>query len=62
MEDQGPLCMSCADLAHLIFLPSGDAALTRRARKLICGVPLSVGGRGKPPAAVAAPRRTDELG
>jgi len=33
MEDQGPLCMSCADLAHLVFLPSGDAALTRRARK-----------------------------
>jgi hypothetical protein len=33
MEDRGPLCMSCADLAHLVFLPSGDAALTRRARK-----------------------------
>ncbi len=33
MEDQGPLCMSCADLAHLVFLPSGDAALTRRTRK-----------------------------
>ncbi len=33
MEDGGPLCMSCADLAHLVFLPSGDAALTRRARK-----------------------------
>ena len=33
MEDQGPVCMSCADLAHLVFLPSGDAALTRRARK-----------------------------
>jgi hypothetical protein len=25
--------MSCADLDHLIFLPSGDAALTRRARQ-----------------------------
>lgn len=25
--------MSCADLAHLVFLPSGDAALTRRASK-----------------------------
>ena len=25
--------MSCADLDHLIYLPSGDAALTRRARK-----------------------------
>ena len=33
MDDQGPLCLSCADLAHLAFLPSGDAALTRRARK-----------------------------
>ena len=33
MEDRGPLCMSCADLAHLVFLSSGDAALTRRARK-----------------------------
>lgn len=25
--------MSCADLDHLVFLPSGDTALTRRARK-----------------------------
>ena len=33
MEDAGPLCMTCADLDHLIFLPSGDATLTRRARK-----------------------------
>ena len=32
-EEQGALCMSCADLDHLLFLPSGDAALTRRARK-----------------------------
>ena len=29
MEDGGPLCVDCADLGHLIFLPSGDAALTR---------------------------------
>jgi len=27
------LWLACADLDHLIFLPSGDAALTRRARK-----------------------------
>lgn len=27
------LCLTCADLDHLVFLPSGDAALTRRARK-----------------------------
>ena len=26
-------CLSCADLDHLLFLPSGDAALTRRAGK-----------------------------
>ena len=26
-------CLSCADMDHLIFLPSGDAALTRRAGK-----------------------------
>lgn len=34
MEDDRALCLTCADLAHLIWLPSGDAALTRRARKL----------------------------
>lgn len=33
MEDGGPLCLDCADLGHLVFLPSGDAALTRRAKK-----------------------------
>lgn len=33
MEDPGPLCMACADLDHLAFLPAGDAALTRRAKK-----------------------------
>lgn len=31
--DRGALCLACADLDHLVFLPSGDAALTRRARK-----------------------------
>jgi len=31
--DHTALCLSCADLDHLVFLPSGDAALTRRARK-----------------------------
>lgn len=31
--DIGALCLACADLDHLAFLPSGDAALTRRARK-----------------------------
>ena len=33
VEDKGALCLDCADLDHLVFLPSGDAALTRRARK-----------------------------
>lgn len=28
-----PICLSCADMDHLEFLPSGDATLTRRARK-----------------------------
>lgn len=32
MEDPGPLCLACADLDHLVFLPAGDAALSRRAR------------------------------
>ena len=31
--DKGALCLACADLEHLVFLPSGDAALTRRARR-----------------------------
>src|SRR5262249_24899292 len=31
--EKGALCMACADLDHLIYLPSGDAALTRRAKK-----------------------------
>lgn len=34
MENDQALCLSCADLAHLIYLPSGDATLTRRARRL----------------------------
>lgn len=32
-QEKGAFCLSCADLDHLIFLPAGDAALTRRARK-----------------------------
>jgi hypothetical protein len=31
--DRQALCHACADLDHLIFLPSGDTALTRRAGK-----------------------------
>ena len=33
MEDAGPLCLGCADLDGLVYLPSGDATLTRRAKK-----------------------------
>jgi hypothetical protein len=33
MDDAGPLCLACADMDHLTFLPSGEAALTRRAKK-----------------------------
>jgi hypothetical protein len=33
VKDKGALCLSCADLDHLVFLPAGDAALTRRSRK-----------------------------
>ncbi|GGS51036.1 DUF2293 domain-containing protein [Actinokineospora fastidiosa] len=32
VEDDLPVCLACADMDHLVFLPSGDAALTRRAR------------------------------
>ena len=40
MEGERPFCLACADLDHLEFLPSGDAALTRRSRKYsgLCAV------------------------
>ena len=31
--EKGAACLTCADLDHLVFLPAGDAALTRRSRK-----------------------------
>jgi len=31
MENPGPACLRCVGLDHLVLLPSGDAALTRRA-------------------------------
>jgi hypothetical protein len=34
MEGERPLCLSCADLDQLVYLPRGDTALTRRARKI----------------------------
>ena len=33
LEAERPLCLACADLDHLVFLPRGDAALTRRASR-----------------------------
>jgi len=33
MEEPGPMCLSCVEMDHLLFLPAGNAALTRRARK-----------------------------
>ena len=30
---KGALCLACADLDHLLFLPSGNVALTKRARR-----------------------------
>ena len=32
-RERGALCLACADLDHLVFLPAGDTALTRRAKK-----------------------------
>jgi len=32
-EGKRAVCLICSDLDHLVFLPSGDAALARRARK-----------------------------
>lgn len=33
VEFNAPVCLDCADLGHLVFLPRGDTALTRRARE-----------------------------
>jgi hypothetical protein len=33
MEGEGPLCLTCAEMDHLVFLPAGDGTLSRRARK-----------------------------
>jgi len=32
-REKGAICLECSDLDHLEFLPSGDAAITRRSRK-----------------------------
>ena len=33
VQGKGALCLACADLDHLGFLPAGDPALTRRSRQ-----------------------------
>jgi len=33
LEKEQPLCLDCADLGHLEYLPRGDAAVTRRTTK-----------------------------
>ena len=33
MEEPGPKCLRCAGMDHLVYLPAGDAALTRRAKR-----------------------------
>ena len=33
LDGDKAFCLACADMEHLWFLPSGDTALTRRARK-----------------------------
>lgn len=33
VENEKPLCLECADLDHLVFLPRGDVAMTRRSAK-----------------------------
>jgi hypothetical protein len=33
MENSAPVCMQCAEMDHLVFLPSGDSGLTRRAKR-----------------------------
>ena len=40
MEKDKPLCLDCADLGHLLFLPRGNVALTRRSGKYstLCAV------------------------
>ncbi|MFF8639365.1 DUF2293 domain-containing protein [Streptomyces sp. NPDC015345] len=40
LEHGEPRCLDCADLGHLVYLPRGDTALTRRAREAsgLCAV------------------------
>ena len=46
MDDAGPLCMTCADLDHLVFLGAGDASVRHQDTDydslLMSGVPRDV--------------------
>ena len=33
MEGHGPVCLTCAEMDHLVFLPAGNGTLSRRAKK-----------------------------
>ena len=33
IENREPLCLTCAELDHLVYAPRGNPALSRRARK-----------------------------
>ena len=33
LEDSGPVCLTCADMDHLVYLAAGDATLSRRAKR-----------------------------
>ena len=33
MQEGGPVCLACAGIGHLVYVPAGDALLTRRAKK-----------------------------
>lgn len=42
LKGEQALCLECGDLEHLVFLPAGDTAVTRRSRKYstLCAVVL----------------------
>jgi len=72
MEKPGPVCLSCAGLADLVFVPAGDALLTRRvkaksARRAVVVRFSKARGRyerqgllAEPQAAASARREVDE--
>jgi hypothetical protein len=49
LEFNAPVCLDCADLAHLVYLRRGAAALTRRAREAssLCAVVVRFNRRSR---------------